>query len=103
VQNLGGLCLQREKMDEKVILEEVYDAIEGEKLSTAIIRNVIIFVLFVLMLSLPKIYIATNIYYTSVKINKLLNEYYSLKAENSILKSKIEKLKFKNRLTSTLF
>jgi len=56
-----------------------------------------------LMLSIPKIYVATNIYYTSVKINKLLNEYYSLEAENSLLKSKIEKLKFKNRMASSSF
>jgi len=81
-------------------LQEVYEVIESEKLSVVIIRNVIIGALFVLMFSLPKIYVATNIYYTSVKINKLLNEYYSLKAENSILKSKIEKLKYKNRLNT---
>ncbi|ROR40808.1 hypothetical protein [Caminibacter pacificus] len=93
-----------EKMDEKrVVLEEVYDQIESEKLSVTIIRNVVIAALFVLMLSIPKIYVATNIYYTSVKINKLLNEYYSLEAENSLLKSKIEKLKFKNRMASSSF
>jgi cell division protein FtsL len=84
-------------------LEEVYEQIENEKLSSKIIRNVIFGFVFILVLSLPKIYIATDIYYTSVKINKLLNEYYSLKAENSILKSKIEKLKFKNRLSSYSF
>ena len=84
-------------------LEEVYEQIENEKLSSKIIRNVIFGFVFILVLSLPKIYIATDIYYTSVKTNKLLNEYYSLKAENSILKSKIEKLKFKNRLSSYSF
>jgi len=91
-------------MDEKrVVLEEVYEQIESEKLSVTIIKNVIFVALFVLMLSIPKIYIATNIYYTSVKINKLLNDYYSLEAENDILKSKIEKLKFKNRMSSYSF
>ncbi|NPA88374.1 MAG: hypothetical protein GXO01_06655 [Epsilonproteobacteria bacterium] len=90
-------------MKEKVDLQEVYDQIEDEKLSSTIIKNVIFAFLFILVLSVPKIYLATNIYYSSVKINKLLNEYYSLKAENSILKSKIEKLKFKNRLSSYSF
>ena len=89
--------------EEKVLLEEAYEAIEGGKLSSSIVRNVIIGGLIALMISLPKIYVSSNIYLSSVKINKLLDEYYSLRAENSILKSKIEKLKFKNRLSSSPF
>ena len=38
------------------------------------------------------------VHYTSCKINKLKNEYLSLKLENTKLLLKIEKLKFKNRL-----
>jgi len=77
--------------------------IEESKISITIIRNIVIVSIFVLVLLIPKIYIANYIYFDSIKINNLLNEYYSLKAENSILKSKIEKLKFKNRLNSLDF
>ena len=91
-------------MDEReVLLNELDEAIEEENLSAVLIKNVVFVIIFSLVLFIPKIYIANNIYINSVKINKLLNEYYSLKAENSILKSKIEKLKFKNRLNSYSF
>jgi cell division protein FtsL len=90
----------REKDD---LLDELDEVIEEKKISIVIVRNIIIVAIFILVLLLPKIYISNKIYEYSVKINKLLNEYYSLKAENSILKSKIEKLRFKNRLNSEEF
>jgi len=91
-------------MNEKeALLENIDGVIEESKISIAIIRNIVIVSIFVLVLLIPKIYIANYIYFDSIKINNLLNEYYSLKAENSILKSKIEKLKFKNRLNSLDF
>ncbi|GAB6044669.1 hypothetical protein JCM11957_02670 [Caminibacter profundus] len=91
-------------MNEKeVLLENIDGVIEESKISIAIIRNIVIVSIFVLVLLIPKIYIANYIYFDSIKINKLLNEYYSLQAENLVLKSKIEKLKFKNRLNSLDF
>jgi len=91
-------------MNEKeALLENIDGVIEESKISITIIRNIVIVSIFVLVLLIPKIYIANYIYFDSIKINNLLNEYYSLKAENSILKSKIEKLKFKNRLNSLDF
>ncbi|NPA10646.1 MAG: hypothetical protein GXO62_00200 [Epsilonproteobacteria bacterium] len=89
----------REKSE---LLEEISEVV-GEKLSVRIVRNVIFAAVFALTLLIPKIYISTQIYVYSLKLNSKLNEYYSLKAENSILKSKIEKLKFKNRLNSFNF
>ncbi|EDM24212.1 hypothetical protein [Caminibacter mediatlanticus] len=86
--------------EKEEILKSIDGSIETQKLSFYVIRNIIIAVIFSLVLLLPKIYISNHIYLYSIKINKLLNEYYSLKAENSILKSKIEKLKFKNRLNN---
>ena len=104
MRNLGGLNLQREKMDEKsVLLEEVTPHIQTGSISVSIIKNIIIVIAFAFALFLPKIYISSQIYLTSVQINKKLNEYYSLKAENSILLSKIEKIKFKNRLNFSSF
>ncbi len=91
-------------MNEKdILLEEIEEAIEEKNLSFTLIKNVVYVIIFSLFLLVPKIYISNNIYFYSVKINKLLNEYYSLQAENSILESKIEKLKFKNRLNSYSF
>jgi cell division protein FtsL len=91
-------------MNEKeALLNGIDGVIEEKKISITIIRNIVIVAIFTLVLLIPKIYISNQIYYYSVKINKLLNEFYSLKAENSILQSKIEKLKFKNRLNSEEF
>ncbi len=92
----------KEGLEKEVLLEEIEGVIES-KIPTSIVVNLIILLIFMLVLLIPKIYIANKIYVYSVKVNKLLNEYYSLKAENSILKSKIEKLKFKNRLNSYSF
>ncbi len=91
-------------MDEKsVLLEKVTPHIQTGSISVSIIKNVIVVIAFAFALFLPKIYISSQIYLTSVQINKKLNEYYSLKAENSILLSKIEKIKFKNRLNFSSF
>ncbi|QCT94860.1 hypothetical protein FE773_06580 [Caminibacter mediatlanticus TB-2] len=86
--------------EKEEILKNIDGVIEDNKISFYIVRNIVIAIIFSLVLLLPKIYISNHIYLYSIKINKLLNEYYSLKAENSILKSKIEKLKFKNRLNN---
>ncbi|ACM92138.1 conserved hypothetical protein [Nautilia profundicola AmH] len=85
------------------LLENIEDYIEQESLSRTIIRNLILTIVFSLTILFPKIYISSEIYIKSVQINKLLNEYYSLKAENSLLASKIEKIKFKNRMEKLTF
>ena len=91
-------------MEEKtILLDEVSEHIQTQSISVSIIKNLVITIIFAFALLLPKIYIASNIYLSSVHINKKLNEYYSLKAENSILLSKIEKMKFKNRLNIDSF
>jgi hypothetical protein len=84
--------------DREELLEEIAFIIEKDSLSILLIRNVIFGIIFLLAILFPKIYISNKIYVYSVKINKLLNEFYSLRAENSILISKIEKIKFKNEL-----
>ncbi|WP_456469953.1 hypothetical protein [Caminibacter sp.] len=89
--------------EREVLLGEVEKVIERDRISISIIKNVIFIMIFSLVLYIPKIYVSNQIYIYSIKINKLINEYYSLKAENSILKSKIEKLKFKNRLNMFSF
>ena len=56
-----------------------------------------------LILSMLKIYLSNQIYYESKKVNKIKREVEALKAENSILKQNVEALKFKNRVTDTIF
>jgi len=85
------------------LLENIEDYIVQESISSTIVRNLILTIVFSLTILFPKIYISSHIYVKSVKINKLLNEYYSLKAENSLLASKIEKIKFKNRMEKLTF
>ena len=93
-----------EKTKEKeLLLEDINEYIVQESISVTIIKNLILSIIFSLTILFPKIYISSQIYLKSVKINKLLNKYYSLKAENSILSSKIEKIKFKNRLEKLTF
>ncbi|WP_024788078.1 MULTISPECIES: hypothetical protein [unclassified Lebetimonas] len=91
-------------MNEKeLLIEEVSKVIEEKSLSISIIKNVVFVIFFSLAVLFPKIYISNHIYIYSLHLNKLLNEYYSLKAEQSILSSKIEKIKFKNRLQKLSF
>jgi len=89
--------------ERELLLNNIDEYIQKDSLSIVLVRNVVLSVVFSLTILFPKIYIASHIYLQSVKIDKLLNEYYSLKAENSILLSKIEKIKFKNRLEKLTF
>ena len=56
-----------------------------------------------LVLFVPKIYLANNIYYTSKDINKLYANYVSLKEENRFLQQQLEDMKFKNQIIDSLF
>ena len=89
---------------EKVeLLKDIENYIVQESISTTVIKNIVLVIIVSLVILFPKIYISSHIYINSLKINKLLNEYYSLKAENSLLTSKIEKIKFKNRIEKLTF
>ena len=57
----------------------------------------------VLILTVIKIYLSNQIYYESKVVNKMQREVSALKAENVILKQNVEALKFKNRVTDTIF
>jgi cell division protein FtsB len=79
-------------------LENVF--LEKDKnitISLALSLGAVIF--FVLFLFVPKIYLSNNIYKESIQIDKLQKNYLSLSNENSILKSKIDKLKYQNGVT----
>jgi len=57
----------------------------------------------VLILAMIKIYLSNQIYYESKKVNKMQQEVSVLKAEKIVLEQNVEALKFKNRVTDTIF
>ena len=57
----------------------------------------------ILILTIFKIYLSNQIYYESKKVNKMQREVEALKAEKVILQQNVEALKFKNRVTDTIF
>lgn len=57
----------------------------------------------VLILTMIKIYLSNKIYYESKVVNKMKEEVEALKAENVMLKHNIEALRFKNRVSDTIF
>lgn len=63
---------------------------------------VFILLLFGLALYFPKIYLRSNIYYTSKDINRLYSHYISLNEENTFLKKQLEDMKFKNQVLDSL-
>ncbi|RAZ61233.1 hypothetical protein [Campylobacter hyointestinalis] len=58
--------------------------------------------LLILAVALPKIYIANEIYYTSRDIAELRNKLNVLLEENKELKSKLEKIRYKNQIIDNM-
>ena len=65
-----------------------------------VVLSILVFITFLLLL---KIYIANEIYYTSRDIQKISSKIDALKEEQSIVKLKIEKLKYKNTISDPLY
>ena len=57
----------------------------------------------VLILTTIKIYLSNQIYYESKVVNKMKREVSVLKAKKVMLEQSVEALKFKNRVTDTIF
>jgi len=57
----------------------------------------------VILLAIMKIFLSSQIYYESRKINELRQEATALQAEHNMLNSHIEALRFKNRITDPIF
>jgi hypothetical protein len=57
----------------------------------------------VLILTTITIYLSNQIYYESKVVNKMKREVAVLKAEKIMLEQSVEALKFKNRVTDTIF
>ena len=63
---------------------------------------VVVLLIIALFLYFPKIYLRSNIYYTSKDINKLYAHYISLQEENTFLSQQLEDMKFKNQIIDSL-
>ena len=63
---------------------------------------VFILLFIALFLYFPKIYLKSNIYYTSKDINRLYAHYISLQEENIFLSQQLEDMKFKNQIIDSL-
>lgn len=57
----------------------------------------------ILILTTIKIYLSNQIYYESKVVNKMEREVAALRAEKVMLEQSVEALKFKNRVTDTIF
>ena len=57
----------------------------------------------ILILTTIKIYLSNQIYYESKVVNNIKREVSALKAEKVMLEQSVETLKFKNRVTDTIF
>lgn len=66
-------------------------------LKIILIVMVVVFALFI-----PQVMLRNNIYYSSIDINRLNQEYISLKEENRFLAQQLEDIKFKNQITDSL-
>jgi len=64
---------------------------------------ILIVMAIVLILTTVKIYLSNQIYYESKVVNQMKREVSALKAEQVMLKQSVEALKFKNRVTDTIF
>ena len=65
--------------------------------------TILMSVAIVLILTMIKIYLSNQIYYDSKEVNTMQREVAALKAEHVILQQSVEALKFKNRVTDTIF
>ena len=64
---------------------------------------IIIAMVIVLILTTIKTYLSNQIYYESKVVNKMHREVLVLKSEKVMLEQSVESLKFKNRVTDTIF
>ena len=76
---------------------------QANGITFGMVMVVLISVFIVLILTTIKIYLSNQIYYESKVVNKMQREVSALKAEKVMLEKSVEALKFKNRVTDTIF
>ncbi len=96
--------VSKEKNSEKdkLLLEYDNEQTKEKNLDLKTLLSVYLIVLLILAITLPKIYIANQIYYISKDINKKYHEYLSLKEEREHLKSQLEAMRFQHQILDDL-
>jgi len=72
-------------------------------ISLGILSIAMVSMAIILILALMKVYLSNQIYHESKKINLIEAEVAALKEEHSILQMNVEQLKYKSRITDTIF
>jgi len=75
--------------------------VNGVSFSTFLI--IIMSMLIVVILAVIKIYLSNQIYYNSRRVNYIEREVSALKEEHAMLVNQVQKQKFKNRVSDTIF
>lgn len=78
--------------EKEELFSEVGQRAEGIDINSIFLAYAILF--FMLAVFMPKIYLSSNIYYSSKNINYLQSQKEALKNENSDLQKKLESAKF---------
>ena len=76
---------------------------QANGITFGVVMVILISVTIVLILTTIKIYLSNQIYYESKVVNQMNREVSALKAEQVMLEQSVEALKFKNRVTDTIF
>jgi cell division protein FtsL len=64
---------------------------------------IIMSMVIVVILAMIKIYLSNQIYYESRRVNYIEREVSALREEKRMLENQVQKLKFKNRVSDTIF
>jgi len=90
--------------DKEQLLDAVQEVITPKKrLDFKYLLITYMVMAFVIALAFFKIYINQQIYYESRKIAKLRSQRALLMAENRVIRSRVEAMRFKNQIADTLF
>jgi cell division protein FtsL len=76
---------------------------EENGISFSLFLIIIISMGIVILLSMIKIYLSNQIYYESRRVNYIEREVSALREEKLMLENQVQKLKFKNRVSDTIF
>jgi cell division protein FtsB len=90
--------------DKHDILDETYEIIAPhESMDGVFLRKVFIAIALVLVVLFPKIYIQSQIYFKSRQISTLTREHDVLKEENRLIRAKVERMVYNNKILNTMF
>jgi len=74
----------------------------SSEISLSTIKLTIVLFVLILLFAIPKIYISSQIYYTSKIVNDLYQDVSVLESENEMLVDNIELLKYKRDVTDMI-